>query len=146
MTAVDPRNEATYKVCVIRSVLEETEIPKQEVMRDVRACHFSEGDVFAIKLAMEEALTNAVKHGNCCDPGKPVTVKYAVTSDAAVVIVRDEGCGFKPEEVPDPTSPDRLPLPNGRGIMLLRAYMDELDYRDNGREVRFVKRREMGEV
>ena len=53
----------------------------------------------------------------------------------------DEGGGFDPAKVPDCTSPERLPVPNGRGIMLIRAYMDEVTYRDSGRELVFVKRR-----
>jgi serine/threonine-protein kinase RsbW len=70
-----------------------------------------------------------------------VTVRYSVTEEKAVISVRDEGGGFLPEDVPDCTSPERLPLPNGRGIMLMRAYMDEVCFRDQGREVCFVKRR-----
>ena len=141
MTVVDPDNEATFHVCVINSDQHETEIPKQAILRELERCQFGESAQFAIKLALEEALTNAVKHGNQCDPDKPVTVRYAVTQEKAVIIVRDEGCGFEPEDIPDPTTPDRLPHPDGRGIMLMRAYMDEVAYRDQGREVYFMKRR-----
>jgi serine/threonine-protein kinase RsbW len=142
MDNVDPSNEATFKVCRIRSCLEDTDIAKEAIVREIEACSFRESDIFAIKLAMEEALTNAVKHGNRCDPCKSVTVRYAVSPEMCVVIVRDEGGGFRPENVPDPTTPERLPVPNGRGIMLLRAYMDKVEYRDEGREVYFMKRRE----
>lgn len=141
MTEVDPDNEATFHVCVIKSDQRETEIPKKAILEEVQQCRFSREAQFAIKLALEEALTNAVKHGNQCDCSKNITVRYAVTPQKAVVIVRDEGCGFIPEDIPDPTTPDRLPLPDGRGIMLLRAYMDEVVYRDQGREVYFVKNR-----
>lgn len=141
MTTADPNNEASFHVCVIRSDLEQTEVPKQLILDELQRHRFDESSIFAIKLAMEEALTNAVKHGNCFDPGKPVTVRYAVSDEMVAVIVRDEGGGFVPTEVPDPTAPDRLPLPNGRGIMLLRAYMDSVEYRDHGREVYFAKRR-----
>ncbi len=141
MTEVDPQDEATFSVCVINSDLEEVDIPKRAILDEVRRCRFCEDATFAIKLALEEALTNAVKHGNCCDPSKKVTVRYAVTEEMAIVIVRDEGPGFIPEEVPDPTVPTRLPVPSGRGIMLLRAYMDKVEYRDHGREVYFMKRR-----
>ena len=90
---------------------------------------------------MEEAFTNAIKHGNRCDASKTVTVRYAVNMEMVAIIVRDEGNGFIPDDVPDPTSPDRLPVPSGRGIMLLRAYMDKVEYRDHGRELYFMKRR-----
>lgn len=141
MTAVNPDNEETFIVCVVKSDLRETCVPKQAIIAELERCRYSDDAVFAVKLALEEALTNAVKHGNRNDAAKCVTVRYAVNEDKAVVVVRDEGGGFLPDDVPDCTSPDRLPLPNGRGIMLIRAYMDELCFRDKGREVYFVKRR-----
>jgi len=140
MTAVDPDSAATFQVCVIRSELTQTCIPKQAIVAELQRCQFREEAVFAIKLALEEALTNAVKHGNRNDTSKSITVQYAITAEKAVIVVRDEGGGFVPDEIPDPTAPDRLPLPNGRGILLMRAYMDEVAYRDQGREVYFVKR------
>ena len=139
MTEVDPDNEATFQVCVISSDPEETRIPKKRILAELKRCSFPEDATFAIRLALEEALCNALKHGNLSDSTKPITVRYAITTNKAVIIVRDEGGGFEPGDVPDPTDPDRLPLPCGRGIMLMRAYMDEVHYRDNGREVCFVK-------
>jgi serine/threonine-protein kinase RsbW len=144
MTPVDPHNESTYHICVVKSDLREAEIPKKEILDEIERHQFDECSVFAVKLALEEALTNAVKHGNCCDPTKPVTVRYAVTDDEIIVIVRDEGEGFEPNKIPDPTAPDRLPIPNGRGIMLLNAYLDKVEYRDGGREVYMLKRRVPG--
>jgi len=141
MMKVDPDNEATFRECVVKNDLRETLAPKQAIVAELERLQYAEADVFAIKLALEEALTNAVKHGNRNDPGKSVIVRYAVSREKAVVIVRDEGAGFLPETVPDCTSPERLPLPNGRGIMLMRTYMDKVCYRDRGREVYFMKRR-----
>jgi serine/threonine-protein kinase RsbW len=140
MDDVERPDRNAFKVCVIGSDLQQAEIPKKEVLDEVARCCFGEDERFAIKLALEEALCNAVKHGNKCDRSKKITVRYAVTAECCQVVVRDEGSGFTPDEVPDPTSPDRLPLPDGRGIMLLRAYMDQVEYRDNGREVYFMKR------
>ncbi len=139
MTDVDPHNEATFHVCVVASDLRQAEIPKKRILEEVERCCFCEQARFAIQLALEEVLCNAIKHGNKNDAGKSVTVRYAVTPEVCVVIVRDEGSGFIPDRVPDPTSPERLPMPDGRGIMLLKAYMDKVEYRDHGREVYFVK-------
>lgn len=141
MTQVDPSNEATFHVCVISADHSATEVPKQAILKELKRCRFSRDATFAIKLALEEALTNAIKHGNLCDSSRQVTVRFGITSEKAVIIVRDEGCGFIPDEIPDPTTPDRLPMPSGRGIMLMRAYMDEVIFRDHGREVYFMKRR-----
>ena len=139
MTKADPDNQAKFQVCVIKADPRETSIPKKKILAELRRCSFPEEATFAIRLALEEALCNAVTHGNQNDASKTITVRYAITPDKAVIAVRDEGGGFKVDEVPDPTDPDRLPLPSGRGIMLMRAYMDEVRFRDHGREVCFVK-------
>ena len=142
MTQPDIDNEDSYHVCVIPSDQRETFVAKEAIAKELERHHYSEETAFAINLALEEALTNAVKHGNRADPNKKVTVRFAVNDEKAVVIVRDEGPGFEPETIPDCTKPERLPLPNGRGIMLIRSYMDEVCYRDNGREIYFMKRRQ----
>jgi serine/threonine-protein kinase RsbW len=142
MMDVDPDNEATYRIAVVPSDPKQISKPKHAILKELEGCGFCGDAVFAIKLALEEALINALKHGNRGDPSKSITIRYAVTPAKVVVIVRDEGEGFDEGSVPDPTQPHRLPVPNGRGIMLMRSYMDEVEYRDGGREVRFVKHRE----
>jgi serine/threonine-protein kinase RsbW len=141
MACVDPDNEETFEVCIFPSDLCEAVAPKQRILTELERCQFSDEDIFGIKLALEEALTNAVKHGNGNDPTKKVTLKFAITQQKAVIIVGDEGAGFLPEDVPDCTEMERLAIPNGRGIMLIRAYMDEVCYRDRGREIYFAKHR-----
>ena len=141
MTGTDADNEARYHVCVVKGDPCEMVAPKQAIVDDLHRHRFSDEAVFAVKLALEEALCNAVKHGNKGDTRKDVLIRYLVTSEKCEVIVRDEGRGFEPELVPDPTAPDRLPLPSGRGIMLIKAYMDDVEYRENGREVYFVRHR-----
>lgn len=141
MANVDSDNETSFQVLVVGNDLHSIIPPKEAILADLERHGYTEGDVFAMKLALEEALTNAVKHGNANDPGKQVTVRYHITPEKAIVIVRDEGAGFFPEEVPDCTCAERLPVPSGRGIMLMKAYMDKICYRDRGREVYFMKRR-----
>jgi|CXWL01.1.fsa_nt_gi serine/threonine-protein kinase RsbW len=141
MAYIDSDNETAFQVQVVQNDLRSVIPPKEAVLAELERHGYPDCDVFAIKLALEEALTNAVKHGNANDPGKQVTVRYCITSEKAIVIVRDEGSGFYPEEVPDCTCAERLPVPNGRGIMLMKAYMDKICYRDKGREVYFMKRR-----
>ncbi len=142
MTNVDPDNEATFLVHVIASNVQEASKPKEAILGLLKQHSFSKEATFAVKLALEEALTNAIKHGNGYDPSKTVTVRYAVSPEKVVVIVRDEGHGFAPEDVPDCTAPERLRQPDGRGIMLMESYMDEVSYRDGGREIRLMKRRD----
>lgn len=142
MTQVDPNNESTFHVCVIKSQQSETKIPKKAIFQQLAQYQFSDEVQFAIKLALEEALTNAVKHGNAEDPTKSITVRFAITREKAVFIIQDEGQGFVPDHIPDPTTSDRLQNPCGRGIMLIRAYMDKVQFRDGGREIYFEKCRQ----
>jgi len=139
---LDPAIEASLKEIEIPSTLGDAKKPEAVILDEVRRCGYSQDAAFAIKLALEEAMINAVKHGNGNDRHKRVTVRYCVTPEQTVILVRDQGEGFTPECVPDPTRPDRLPLPNGRGIMLMRAYMTDLYYRAGGTEVCLIKRNE----
>lgn len=144
MNEVDPNKDKRFCTCQIPSDLAHTSVPREEILQELQKHQYDEEAIFAIKLALEEALANAIRHGNRKDPDKPVTVRYCVSAERAVIIVRDEGEGFSPEKVPDPTVPERLSVPSGRGVMLIRAYMDEVEYRDCGREVWFIKNREGG--
>lgn len=94
---------------------------------------------FAIKLALEEGLCNAIKHGNCLDPRKKVHVAFEITAERAEITIRDEGPGFNPQAVPDPTVDENLEKPSGRGLMLMRAYMDHIRFNAAGNEVVMVK-------
>lgn len=114
-----------------------------EIEAALQRVEFSEHDIFAIKLALEEALVNAIKHGNQMDRGKRVHVWYRVRTDRFEVRIADEGPGFDPEEVPDPTAPENLERPCGRGLLLMRHYMTEVDYADGGRAVQMAKNRKV---
>ncbi len=113
----------------------------EKIMRQIEAMGYSPRCVFGIRLALEEALVNAFKHGNQGDEAKRIFVSYAISPQRVVVRVRDEGPGFNPDRVPDPTSPDRICLPCGRGIMLMKAYLDEVTFSVPGNEVQLIKER-----
>ena len=90
-------------------------------------------------MALEEALVNAIKHGNQLDRAKSVRVNYHVSPDRFDVQITDEGPGFDPVDVPDPTAPENIERPCGRGLLLMRHYMTEVAYHDRGRTVRMAK-------
>jgi serine/threonine-protein kinase RsbW len=108
----------------------------------LQASAYTEHDIFAIKLALEEALVNAIKHGNQMDPDKRVYVVYNVTSERFDIRITDEGIGFNPADVPDPTDPDNLERPCGRGLLLMRGFMTEVEYHGRGNVVTMAKVRE----
>jgi serine/threonine-protein kinase RsbW len=79
-------------------------------------------------LSITEATTNAIVHGNKGDRKKNVYIDVNASDSILTIVVRDEGVGFDPSEVPDPTHPDNLLKDSGRGLYLMRVYMDELHY------------------
>jgi serine/threonine-protein kinase RsbW len=95
--------------------------------------------VFGIHLSMEEALVNAVKHGNKYNPAKKVHVRVGISSNLFRSEITDEGEGFDPAKLPDPTDPDYLDKPDGRGVMLMRNFMTRVVYNDRGNAVLMEK-------
>ena len=94
---------------------------------------YSMRDVFAMRLSLEEGLTNAIRHGNKLDPLKNVTVNCEIDPSRIRVMIADQGDGFEPEDVPDPTLEEFIERPSGRGLMLMRAYLSLCEYSDGGR-------------
>lgn len=101
--------------------------------------HCTERDLFSIKLALEEALVNAIKHGNQLDPTKSVQIEYTILPNRFEIHITDEGDGFDPEDVPDPTAIENLDRPCGRGLMLMRYYMNDVQFNDTGNRVTLYK-------
>ncbi len=124
---------------VIRTDLRLARSAAEAIISRVKAGGYSDDAVFAVKLALEEALINAIKHGNLDDPAKTVTIEYSVDVQQVRIAVTDEGKGFRLADVPDPTADENLECPTGRGIMLMRAYMDRVDYNKCGNSVCMVK-------
>jgi len=86
-------------------------------------------DVGNVQLALQEALMNAILHGNRSDPAKRVRVSVAIEEGGTVIIVvEDSGAGFDPNNIPDPTLGDNIHRDRGRGVFLIRQLMDEVEY------------------
>jgi serine/threonine-protein kinase RsbW len=96
-------------------------------------------EIFSVRLALEEALINAIKHGNQMDRGKTVTITYAIHNERFEVHITDEGSGFEPSDVPDPTDVENIDRPCGRGLMLMRHYMNEVTFNARGNSVSMNK-------
>jgi serine/threonine-protein kinase RsbW len=104
----------------------------------------TEDVAFGIDMAVREAVTNAVVHGNRQDETKTVEVTLKSSPDAVEIIVHDQGVGFNPEAVPDPTAEENILKASGRGIFFMRSFMDEVDWLirpGGGTTVRMLKRR-----
>lgn len=97
--------------------------------------NFTTRDVFGVKLALEEAIVNAIKHGNQYAEDKSVRIQWEVNDEIVKIQIEDEGIGFKPEDIPDPTLIENLERPSGRGIMLMKSFMTFCEYQSEGRRV-----------
>jgi serine/threonine-protein kinase RsbW len=112
----------------------------QRLIRDeVVKAAFDDDSQFAIKLALEEAIINAIKHGNKLDQTKHVHVEWKITPEFAEIIIEDEGPGFNRDAVPNPTEDSNLEKLTGRGILLIETYMSNVEYSKGGRRVRLVR-------
>lgn len=131
--------EISPRQCEIASTTEAAERLCDELLAAARRQGFQEEDLFAIHLALEEALVNAVQHGNQNDPHKKVTIHYTVTPEQFEITITDQGPGFQPDDLPDPRCPENLCKCSGRGVLLIRSYMDRVEYNPKGNEIHMVK-------
>jgi len=104
---------------------------------------FDEDTVPNIVMAVREATVNAVLHGNAYDPAKSITASFETTADSLIVRIADQGPGLNPDTLPDPLAPENILRGSGRGIFLIRAFMDEVHFRKlhPGTELTLIKHR-----
>ncbi len=104
---------------------------------------FDDDTAHWIGMSVRESVTNAIQHGNKLDQSKKVDIGYEVAADRLAITVRDQGNGFKAEQLPNPLDPENLLKPSGRGIFYIRSFMDEVEFRplsQGGMEVLMVKK------
>lgn len=109
-----------------------------------KSCGCGDEILYAIDLAIRESVANAVKHGNKFDESKPVALTLSDSSEAFEITVRDYGSGFSVDDVPDPTDPENLLKTNGRGILFMNSFMDEIQWANpqgGGLEVKMLKKK-----
>lgn len=102
---------------------------------------FDEESIERIAMAVREAAVNAVLHGNAYSPDKKVLLDFETTPQDLVITIRDEGAGLEQSNIPDPLAPENLLKTSGRGIFLMRAFMDEVRIRKTqpGTEITLIK-------
>ena len=132
---------ATRVSYTLESTLASVNKAEQAAVEVAAKSGFDEDESGRISMAVREATVNAVIHGNHYDPAKRVTVSFETTTGALRVIVSDEGQGLDPTTVPDPLAPENLLKQSGRGIFLIRAFMDEIRFRalSPGTEITMIK-------
>jgi serine/threonine-protein kinase RsbW len=118
----------------MRTVIESLEVELAQTGHE-------EKDVFAVALSLEEAIANAIEHGHQGDASRPVWVASCIDAQGVDIQVEDEGDGFDLSQVPDPTLPENLDRPSGRGLLLMRHYMNRVCHNEHGNCVCFCKLR-----
>ncbi|HTU93531.1 MAG TPA: ATP-binding protein [Gemmataceae bacterium] len=112
-----------------------------DLLRLLESAGYSDKEMFAIRLALEEALVNAIKHGHKGDTSKEVRLRYHLTAECLLAEIEDQGPGFKPEDVPDPCAPENLERSSGRGLLLMQTYMTWVRFTDAGNCVTMCRQR-----
>jgi serine/threonine-protein kinase RsbW len=111
---------------------------ESSLLEAVEQAGYPEAAVFAVRIALEEAVVNGFKHGCKGRADAIVKVDWAVDPKRIEITIQDEGTGFEPGDVPDPRLPEFLERPSGRGLLLMRSYMTDVQYNDAGNAVTMV--------
>jgi serine/threonine-protein kinase RsbW len=123
------------------STLETVDNAEQTATRIASESGFGEDEVMQIAMAVREAAVNAVLHGNAYDPEKKVELEFERTKDDLIITIRDQGKGMDMARVPDPLAPENLLKTSGRGIFLIRSFMDDVHITPSqaGTEIKLIK-------
>ncbi len=111
----------------------------ERILAELHVDDFLKEDAFAVHIGLEEAFLNAIKHGNKNDTERKVTINYSVRPDKVEIFMKDQGEGFDPDSVPDPRCGDNIYKIGGRGLFLIRSYMDLTEFNEQGNCIHMVK-------
>ena len=129
-------------VLLIPNNREDIERAEEMLLAAMEHHGYADAARFAVRLALEESLVNAFRHGHKSLPkDTPARVEFTVSRDTVDLSIEDQGPGFKPEDVPDPTLDENIERPTGRGLLLMRAYMARVEYVGRGNRVEMTYRR-----
>jgi len=123
------------------STLDTVDSAEQTASRIASESGFGDDEVMQIAMAVREAAVNAVLHGNAYDPEKKVDLEFERTPKALVITIRDQGKGMDMAKIPDPLAPENLLKTSGRGIFLIRSFMDSVEIHpsQSGTEIKLIK-------
>lgn len=123
------------------ALTEETADLLTDVIGAMEGIGYGTRDRFAVRLALEEAVINALNHGHGNDPCKRARIWWVVSPSAVRLVVEDDGAGFDPDRLPDPCLPQNQERPGGRGVLLMRSYMSWVRFNDAGNRVVMCRHR-----
>ena len=136
-----PTAQPEKHVLALVNTREDIERAENTLMEGLSRFGYSDAARFAVRLALEEGLVNAFRHGHKhLPPSTPIRFEFIITAETVTLDIEDQGPGFDPAKVKDPTLEENLEIPTGRGLLLMRAYMASVDYLGRGNRVRMVFR------
>jgi len=126
----------------VRNEPDEIDRAQSQVIEAIERFGYPKASIFAIRLSLHEAMSNAFRHGHSTlPPDTPVKMSYSVTKDSVSLAIEDQGPGFNPHSVPDPTLEENIERGSGRGLLLIRAYMASAEYNEKGNRIEMVYER-----
>ncbi len=134
-------SQASRTSYTLPSSLESVDRVEQTAEELAKKAGVDEDEIYRITMAVREAAVNAVLHGNAYDPDKVITATFENTGNTLVIRITDQGKGLDPDTLPDPLAPENLLRGSGRGIFLIRSFMDEVHFRQlhPGTELTLIK-------
>jgi serine/threonine-protein kinase RsbW len=111
------------------------------ILAEMKALGYGERDIFGVRLSLEEAIVNSIRHGHRGDVSKSVLLRYLLDDHNLIIEIKDQGRGFDPDILPNPTAPENRETPGGRGVFLYRHYMTWVAFNEKGNCVTFCKKR-----
>ena len=128
-----------HKKMDFESTLSAIHLATEEVLKFFDTIHLNSSDRFDLRLCFEESLINAVKYGNCGKIHLKIKVEVAYSESEIFIAVEDEGKGFDPSKLPDPTKGEHLEMASGRGVYLIKHLMDKVKYSKKGSRIEMIK-------
>ena len=129
---------------VLKGTREAFDEVQNEILASMSLIGYSEDAIFAVRISLEEALANALLHGHRGDTEFEIKITWVVNETHVECIVADQGRGYDPESIPDPTADENLTLPSGRGLAMIRAFMDEVSINEQGNCVTMKRMKKRG--
>jgi serine/threonine-protein kinase RsbW len=143
MSAPHPSSESSAQARYsVRNCPSEIDRLQSDLVELANRFVYPKASVFALRLALQEAVSNAFRHGHrALSHEIPVSVEFVVDSSRFRIRVEDAGPGFDPSAVPDPTLEANLNIASGRGLFIIKAYMESVTYSDKGNQVEMIYKR-----
>ncbi|MBC8202959.1 MAG: ATP-binding protein [Planctomycetes bacterium] len=125
----------------LKGTRESMDFVQHSILDAMESLGYAEEDLFAVRIAIEEAIANAILHGHQGDQERTIDVRWSIDKNKVVMVVCDSGRGYDESAVPDPTADENLTLPSGRGLAMIKAFMSQVTISENGRRIEMTRER-----